>query len=80
MRKFEKAYTDTVFQIVRIIFLVGSCVGLLFSVAAVADVVLALQWGFTWQTVLGGVAFALASYGGSLFIRKIAQAYGRIRG
>ena len=71
---FATEYTTTVFSLVRGFFLLGCALGILLSLAAVADQMFVLGWGYGWRTVPYGILFSVLSFGGYLFVRWIGKA------
>ena len=72
-RSITKQYRQTVFGVVRVIFLAGSVIFLCFSLAASADLLFGIGWGYPWTTIPGGIGAAILSYVGSRFVRWIEK-------
>ena len=79
MKKWEAAYADTVFSLVSGGFFLGTFLGVLFALVALVDLILKLNWGYSWGAVLGGILIATISYGGAIFVKWIRETYFQIR-
>ena len=62
-QKFKRAYRTGFFSVMHVFVFIFIGMSLCFSVAAAADLLFGLNWGWTWEVIPIGVAFALVGLG-----------------